>query len=225
MKTILVLHGWPQFNLDNYFLVNFLKSKGYKVIHPILFTRDFVFNKENLEKEILASLGGKTPVLIIGISFGGVVSLAILKKWLEALFIIFLAIEDGVLFFGLSRLIARPRPTPDLIHVDFALNVGGFPSGHVLMITLIFGFLIYLTYIYVRKVWLRVVLTSIFSLIILLMGIARIYSGQHWPSDILGAYILSGIALIATIQLYKRARDLKLPVFLKPLPGRRENRL
>lgn len=144
-----------------------------------------------------------------------IAGLAILKKWLEALFIIILSALDGILFFGLSRLINRPRPTPDLIHVDFALNVGGFPSGHVLMITLVFGFLIYLAYTQVKRLWIKVVLITIFTLIILLMGVARIYSGQHWPTDVFGAYLLSGIILTIVIRFYESVRGRDLSSFLK----------
>lgn len=152
------------------------------------------------------------------------VSLFLLGKRLESVFVLLLSGLDAILFFGLSRLINRPRPTPNLIHVDFTLNVGGFPSGHVLMIALVFGFLIYLSVIYVKKVWIKAVLISVFSGIILLMGLARINSGQHWPTDILGAYILAGTGLIITIYFYGFIRGLKLPSFLARFLRLPENR-
>lgn len=152
------------------------------------------------------------------------VSLFLLGKRLESVFVLLLSGMDAILFFGLSRLINRPRPTPNLIHVDFTLNVGGFPSGHVLMIALVFGFLIYLSVIYVKKVWIKTALISVFSGIILLMGLARINSGQHWPTDILGAYILAGTGLIITIYFYGFVRGLKLPSFLARFLRLPENR-
>lgn len=152
------------------------------------------------------------------------VSLFLLGKRLESVFVLLLSGLDAILFFGLSRLINRPRPTPNLIHVDFTLNVGGFPSGHVLMITLVFGFLIYLSVIYIKRVWIKTVLISVFSGTILLMGLARINSGQHWPTDILGAYILAGMGLIITIYFYGFVRGLKLPSFLVRFLRLPENR-
>jgi hypothetical protein len=41
------------------------------------------------------------------------------------------------------------------------------------------------------------------SALIILIGISRIYLGQHWASDVLGAYLLGSLTLVAIIQLYR----------------------
>lgn len=42
MKTVLVLHGWPEHRLGDYFLVRWLKEKGYKVLAPDLFRHKLI---------------------------------------------------------------------------------------------------------------------------------------------------------------------------------------
>jgi len=49
----------------------------------------------------------------------------------------------------------------------------------------------------------RTLLVVFFGLLVLLIGISRIYVGEHWASDVLGAYLLGTLTLVAIIQLYR----------------------
>ena len=125
----------------------------------------------------------------------------------EAIMTLFAAAGSAGLWFWLSAFIDRPRPSPDLVHVAMQLPTGGFPSGHVLNLTAIFGFLIYLTVALISDVRWRAILISLLSVPILTIGVARIYDGAHWPSDVLGGYLIGGIWLGLTIQIYRWARS------------------
>lgn len=74
MKTILVLHGWPQYRLESYFLSKHLKDKGYRVIYPDLFDQRFEFTLPNMMHKIREMLDGSEPAAIVGISLGGLVA-------------------------------------------------------------------------------------------------------------------------------------------------------
>ena len=51
--------------------------------------------------------------------------------------------------------------------------------------------------------WERTTLLVAFALLILFMGLSRIYQGQHWFSDVAGAYLLGSLWLALTIRLYR----------------------
>jgi undecaprenyl-diphosphatase len=97
----------------------------------------------------------------------------------------------------------RPRPTADLVHVFSELPSSGFPSGHVLEFTSFCGFLAFLAYTLLKPSWGRTTLLLAFALFLLLMGLSRIYQGQHWFSDVLGAYLLGSLWLALTIRIYR----------------------
>lgn len=72
-KIILILHGWPQYRLESYFLTKHLKDKGYKIVYPDLFDQRFEFTLPNLLHKVNGMLNNVKPVAIVGISMGGLV--------------------------------------------------------------------------------------------------------------------------------------------------------
>jgi undecaprenyl-diphosphatase len=102
-----------------------------------------------------------------------------------------------------KELIRRPRPTVDLVQVLRILDSYSFPSGHVMFYVGLFGFIWFLVYTLLKhSVW-RTLLLLFFGILIALVGISRIYLGQHWASDVLGAYLLGGLTLVAILQFYR----------------------
>jgi membrane-associated phospholipid phosphatase len=114
----------------------------------------------------------------------------------------------GVVFVQLLNLLVkgvihRARPSADLVHVVDKLNSYSFPSGHVMFYISFFGFICFLAFTLLKPSWKRTTLLILFGSQVLLVGVSRIYLGEHWASDVLGAYLLGGISLIAIIQLYR----------------------
>jgi len=136
--------------------------------------------------------------------FGAVVAaLFLVGLRLEAAMTLFAAAGSAGLWFLIAPLVDRPRPSPDMVRVAMELPMGGFPSGHVLNLTAIFGFLIYLAIVLISDVRWRSILVAVLALPILTIGVARIYDGAHWPSDVLGGYLIGGIWLGLTIWIYR----------------------
>ena len=102
----------------------------------------------------------------------------------------------------LKLLVDRPRPTEDLVIVLRDVTGLGFPSGHAYTAMVIFGLLFYLTPTVVT--WKRAIplLRITFLALIILMGISRVYLGAHWPSDVLGGFLVGGIMLTLLIHLH-----------------------
>jgi undecaprenyl-diphosphatase len=107
----------------------------------------------------------------------------------------------GALF---KLFVQRARPTPDLVNVFSPLNDYSFPSGHVLVFTAFLGFLWFLVYTHAPHSYRRTLALVVFGILILLVGVSRIYLGQHWPSDVIGAYLFGSAWLWLTITLYRR---------------------
>lgn len=104
---------------------------------------------------------------------------------------------------GVKFLVDRPRPSPDLVHVILRLNSYSFPSGHVLYYTTFIGFLIFLSYTLLKPDWRRAILLVVLGGMVALIGLSRIYEGQHWASDVLASYLLGSVWLSLTVLVYR----------------------
>ncbi|MCA1592257.1 MAG: phosphatase PAP2 family protein [Acidobacteria bacterium] len=102
-------------------------------------------------------------------------------------------------------LIARPRPSASLVSVAYAEHSESFPSGHVTFYVCFFGFLFFVAYaLLARRTNARRLALALAVLPVSLIGFSRVYLGEHWPSDAIGAYLLSGLWLALSLHLYRR---------------------
>jgi undecaprenyl-diphosphatase len=72
--------------------------------------------------------------------------------------------------------------------------------------TAFLGFLCYLAIVRLAPSWARTALIVFLVAMIVIMGIARIDAGEHWPSDVLGGYILGIMWLATTVEFYRWGR-------------------
>ena len=96
----------------------------------------------------------------------------------------------------LKNIFRRIRPD----HLKL-IKQGGFsyPSGHAMMALCLYGTLIYICMKKIKNKKLKILLVTILTIIILLIGISRIYVGVHFPSDIMGGYSLTiSIIIVST---------------------------
>ncbi|HEV7842492.1 MAG TPA: phosphatase PAP2 family protein [Pyrinomonadaceae bacterium] len=117
-----------------------------------------------------------------------------------------LSTGGGQLLNGLlKRLIARPRPSSELLNVFRQLTTQSFPSGHVTFYVCYFGFLFFAAYaVLPRGSLLRRAALTLTATPVLLIGLSRVYLGEHWPSDTIGAYLSSGLWLAFALHMYRR---------------------
>ena len=79
-----------------------------------------------------------------------------------------------------------------------------FPSGHAMVSMAFYGLLIYIIYRLVKNKKVRNTLIIINVLIIILIGISRVYLGVHYLSDVLTGYSISIIYLLLLIKLLNK---------------------
>ncbi len=97
----------------------------------------------------------------------------------------------GMLALGkwLGPVIARPRPSPELVHVFRPLPGSSFPSLFALRYAATFGFLAVLAALKSSGARRTGLLIGCGALLIL-GWVARVALGAHWPSDVIISYYL-----------------------------------
>jgi membrane-associated phospholipid phosphatase len=178
-----------------YFPIDLTITRWVQTFHPAWFVTFM----------ILVSWAGYLPqafavviVLVSILYFAGF-------RW-EAYTGLIAAVGEALLDEVIKLLIHRPRPLETLVHVDKVLHSYSFPSGHVMFYTVFLGFFMYLAYSRLRASIFRSGMLTLFGGLVGLVGVSRIYLGEHWASDVLGAYLLGSLCLMAVIRIY-RGRD------------------
>jgi undecaprenyl-diphosphatase len=131
------------------------------------------------------------------------------------------SVIGGELFaFIIKILVRRPRPSLAGIHVMHSRQTFGFPSGHVVRFMVFYGFLFALAYFKLRYGLVRTFTLIVLGLLLILIGLSRVYLGEHWPSDVLGGYLTGLCWLGPALAIYSRLRIRQGPVLTgyPPLP-------
>ena len=131
-------------------------------------------------------------------NMGGIIFMVIFVPTLFFVFkdfkIIYLSL-GGVGFNTIMKtLVHRKRPD-----INRMINERGysFPSGHSLISSLVFGYLIYKLNNTIKNKFIKYLVIGIIVCIILSIGISRIYLGVHYFSDVLCGF-LEGVIILLT---------------------------
>lgn len=130
-----------------------------------------------------------------------VVVLWSIRLRLEASFVVISLLADA-LGALLKVLVGRHRPLPSLVHVVQPLSDGSFPSGHTLHYTVFYGFLIFVVITNFRPSWPRTSAIILLAIPIALIGLSRVYLGEHWVTDVVGGYLIGALCLVPLIAGY-----------------------
>ncbi len=143
--------------------------------------------------KIYTKLGGPLILIIIALGLG-----FWLRKKKGYLIPINLGLVAGFNYL-LKMLIARERP----IDINLITERGfSFPSGHAMTSIAFYGYIAYLlSKRYKDK---KVLIYGISGLLIMLIGISRIYLGVHFATDILAGWTMGLIYLISFIKISDR---------------------
>jgi membrane-associated phospholipid phosphatase len=117
------------------------------------------------------------------------------------------SVIGGTLFaFIIKILVRRPRPSLPEILVMRARPSFGFPSGHVVRFMIFYGFLFALAYFKLRYGVGRTLTLILLGVLLISIGLSRVYVGEHWPSDVLGGYLTGLCWLGPALLAYWRLR-------------------
>ena len=151
--------------------------------------------------KILTSLGSALVVIILTI----VLFIAIKNKRIAVSIVINLIVIT-ILNNLLKIIFLRPRPNVNNLILESGYS---FPSGHSSTGMAFYGYLIYLIYKYVNNKKIKISLIIFLSLVIVAIGLSRIYLGVHYASDVLGGFLLAIVYLIIFITITNKCIEKK----------------
>jgi undecaprenyl-diphosphatase len=137
----------------------------------------------------ITDFGDTTIVLAI---CAALIGLALYRKnWREAGLVV-VVVGAGRLLGSLAQnVVRRTRPSQDGAGIPLPKTFA-FPSGHAITATLLYGLIGFLLWQALRKTWQRVLAVVACGVLIVAIGVSRIYLGVHWPSDVLAGWLLGG---------------------------------
>ena len=118
-----------------------------------------------------------------------------------------------ILNFAIKNVIQRPRPVGHRLIDESGYS---FPSGHSMVSMAFYGYLIYIIK-NVKNKYIRIASSIGLFILIILIGLSRIYLGVHYTSDVIGGFVVAlSYLMIYTgiIKKWGRGKKLKLTVIL-----------
>jgi membrane-associated phospholipid phosphatase len=186
---IMVLLGW---------LVSDVLAQSWLAATDADLNQEFVEERTsdlNTVSFLLSSLAA-TPVIIGLTLVTAATARLVWKRWHEAIYVVYAVVGEVVIFLATTLLIDRQRPS--VPQLDAAPPTSSFPSGHTAAAVCFYGAAAAILAWRVRKRWVRWTVIALAVAIPLLVGIARLYRGMHFPTDVTGGLVL-GLAWFAVV--------------------------
>lgn len=140
-----------------------------------------------------------TPEILLMISLLCALGLVVYKQWRMGIHLALLAFITAAATEAIKKFYFSPRPEGFWL-VDHGSS---FPSGHVAMSVAVFGFLAFITAKTLPR-RMRQITYGFIIFLIVLISFSRIFLGQHWFTDILGAWLLGCSTLLLATISYRR---------------------
>lgn len=111
------------------------------------------------------------------------------------------ALSSLLLMFCLKFIFHRNRPLTPLLAEAKGYS---FPSGHALMSLTFYGLIIFLVWQKEKKAWIKWALTILLALLIIFIGISRVYLGVHYASDVLAGFCVGLMWLFLSLWILRK---------------------
>jgi len=192
LKWIICISSLIGFLILSYLII----AKKDLIIDSIVYNFISQFINDNLIMlvKFITFLGSATVVILITL-----ITFIILKNKKIGLFMGIDLIVITIFQHILKPLIGRVRPVGINLVNESSLS---FPSGHSLTAMAFYGYIIYL--IYKSNLVYKKLYIILLGILILLIGISRVYLGVHYATDVLGGFTFSLFYLIIFIELTKK---------------------
>lgn len=142
------------------------------------------------------------PVLI-GITIALSIFLGILG-YIPQMFLLAATSLAQVTNAALKTMVGRPRPEDGHVQVTEQASGLSFPSGHTMGTVVFCGVIIYLSYQLISNRYLRLAVQALAITQMFAIGFSRVYTGAHWPSDVVGGFLWGAWFVVFLVVCYRR---------------------
>jgi membrane-associated phospholipid phosphatase len=146
---------------------------------------------------VAAEVGG-TPV-VTGLAILTVAGAALRwRRWREPALVGAAVLGEVLIFLAITALVDRPRPP--VPHLDAAPPTSSFPSGHTAAAIVLYGSWAVLAFQHARSALVRGLFAALAVVVPIAVGLARLYRGMHFPTDVIAGAMLSLVWLPLTVR-------------------------
>jgi membrane-associated phospholipid phosphatase len=179
-------------------------------------TRDW-----NTTTHLVTTAAETVTITILAVLTVAVTALA-WRRWREPMLVVAAVTGEVVIFLAITLLVDRPRPP--VPHLDVAPPTSSFPSGHTAAAIALYGSWAVIAWERARWALLRGLLTLLAIVVPIAVGLARMYRGMHFPTDVLAGAAL-GVSWLGLSLRAVRLGVLHHGLRAGPAPARRRRSL
>jgi undecaprenyl-diphosphatase len=151
----------------------------------------------------VSNLGATQDILIASV-VTCVVFLAVTRRWRPVIFIAVVMFGELGAFLIVEEIVKRPRPA--VPHLDSGLPTSAFPSGHMAATMCVYVAIAILVIGHARGWWRYLFLIPAIVMPVAI-ATARMYRGEHHPTDILASVLFAALWLTAATRLIEPNKD------------------
>lgn len=160
--------------------------------------------------KIMSLLGSSEVILIVTVLIGLV--WLVKRQWRNFFFFFTVSVGGVLVNFLLKVLIKRERPGDEVSYIE-AFNVQlevqsySFPSGHTMRATILLLFLMYITYLFAERVFVKLGSYMLYTVLLLLIAASRVILDAHFITDVVGAlFVAAGWFFLVLYFFHKEKR-------------------
>lgn len=163
-------------------------EKGYYIIHKYLIS-------DTMTPVAKCITNFANAYWLIGFS---ILLFVFIKNKRTSIYIFINLVLSAVLNLALKQILQRPRPIGHRIIDEKGYSL---PSGHSMVSMAFYGFLIYLICKNIKNKYLKISLVGVLSVLIISIGVSRIYLGVHYTSDVIAGFLVAIAYLIMFVHV------------------------
>jgi membrane-associated phospholipid phosphatase len=149
--------------------------------------------------------GNTHAILAVGL-IAGPLALMATRRWRPVVYLVVTMFGELALFLATAHVLNRERPP--VSQMDGQLPTSSFPSGHVAATVCLYGAIAVLVMARTRHWW-RWLTVGLAVFMPIMVILARLYRGEHHPTDIAGGVLLALAWLTAVTYVVRPNADLQ----------------